>query len=296
MPSPLEPSLQFDSIEDTINAFSGCPLLSWQSCLALRSCIPLAVQTTSPAIPNANGLRIGNGEFIVVLDSQDRENEGDLIIAAESITDSQMAFLVRYTRSDSPRTPRTLRNPSVNTNTQSTYSGLICAPITPDIATRLRLPQMVTENADPKGTAYTVSIDSSDPSVTTGISAHDRALACRTLASRDAQIEDFRRPGHIIPLRAKSGGVRERTGHTEAAVEFCRLAGKAPAGVIAELVEDGEVVEGVPEIRGDNGMMRRDGCLKFGKRWGIRVCTIEDLVEYLEKTEGMSVPVANGKH
>ncbi|EAW16555.1 3,4-dihydroxy-2-butanone-4-phosphate synthase RIB3 [Aspergillus fischeri NRRL 181] len=232
MPSPSDPSQQFDSIEDSIKAFQ-------------------------------------NGEFIIVLDSQDRENEGDLIIAAESITDSQMAFLVRFT------------------------SGLICAPITSEIARRLSLPQMVVENADPKGTAYTISIDSSDPSVTTGISAQDRALTCRTLASPTAKFEDFRRPGHIIPLEAKSGGVRERKGHTEAAVEFCRLAGKSPVGVIAELVEDGELVEGIPEIRGNNGMMRRDGCLKFGKKWGIKVCTIEDLVEYLERTEG---PFKNGKH
>lgn len=180
-------------------------------------------------------------------------------------------------------------------NHQQFCSGLICAPITPEIATRLQLPQMVLENTDPKGTAYTVSIDSSDPSVTTGISAQDRSLACRTLASPTARPEDFRRPGHIIPLQARSGGVRERKGHTEAAVEFCRLAGKAPAGVIAELVEDGEIVEGVPEIRGDNGMMRRDACLRFGKKWGIKVCTIEDLVEYLEKTEGPA-PVTNGKH
>ncbi|KAL4964987.1 3,4-dihydroxy-2-butanone-4-phosphate synthase RIB3 [Aspergillus stella-maris] len=225
MPSPTDPALQFDSIEDTIEAFK-------------------------------------NGEFIVVLDSQDRENEGDLIIAAESITDAQMAFLVRYT------------------------SGLICAPITPEIAARLQLPQMVLENTDPKGTAYTVSIDSADPSITTGISAHDRALACRTLASPSASPSDFRRPGHIIPLQAKSGGIRERKGHTEAAVEFCRLAGKQQAGVIAELVEDGEIVEGVAELRGNNGMMRRDGCLKFGRRWGLKVCTIEDLVEFVEKKEG----------
>ncbi|KAL4735109.1 DHBP synthase RibB-like alpha/beta domain-containing protein [Aspergillus similis] len=239
MPSPTDPALQFDSIEDAIKAFS-------------------------------------NGEFIVVLDSQDRENEGDLIIAAESITDAQMAFLVRYT------------------------SGLICAPITPEIANRLQLPQMVLENTDPKGTAYTVSIDSADPSITTGISAHDRALACRTLASPSARPQDFRRPGHIIPLQAKAGGVRQRKGHTEAAVEFCRLAGKAPAGVIAELVEDGEVVEGVAEIKGNNGMMRRDGCLRFGKKWGLKVCTIEDLVEYVERLEGPlpgeTGEAVNGKH
>ncbi|PYH94728.1 3,4-dihydroxy-2-butanone 4-phosphate synthase [Aspergillus ellipticus CBS 707.79] len=222
MPSPLDPALQFDSIEDTIAAFK-------------------------------------NNEFIIVLDSQDRENEGDLIIAAEAITPAQMAFLVRYT------------------------SGLICAPITPTLADRLHLPQMVAHNADPKGTAYTISIDAADASVTTGISAEDRALACRTLASPTAQPDDLRRPGHIIPLRARPGGVRERRGHTEAAVEFCRLAGKAPAGVIAELVEDGETVAGVAEIRGNNGMMRRDACLRFGRKWGIKVCTIEDLVEFVEK-------------
>ncbi|KAJ5206291.1 3-4-dihydroxy-2-butanone 4-phosphate synthase RibB [Penicillium cf. griseofulvum] len=233
MPSPTEIAHQFDSIEDSIAAFK-------------------------------------NGEFIIVLDSQDRENEGDLIIAAESVTAAQMAFLVRFT------------------------SGLICAPITPDLATRLALPQMVAENADPKCTAYTVTIDSSDDSVTTGISAEDRALTCRTLASPTAQIDSFRRPGHIVPLQARPGGVRERTGHTEAAVDFCKLAGKAPAGVIAELVEEGEVVEGVAEIGGNNGMMRRDGCLRFGKKWGIKVCTIEDLVIYLDRIEGTGA--ANGKH
>ncbi|GKZ25384.1 3,4-dihydroxy 2-butanone 4-phosphate synthase [Aspergillus brasiliensis] len=225
MHSPSDPTLQFDSIEDTIAAFK-------------------------------------NGEFIIVLDSQDRENEGDLIIAADSITPAQMAFLVRHT------------------------SGLICAPVTPEIATRLALPQMVTENADPKGTAYTVSVDAADPSITTGISAQDRALACRILGSPTSTAADLRRPGHVIPLQARPGGVRERTGHTEAAVEFCRLAGKTQAGVIAELVEDGEVVQGVPEIGGNNGMMRRDGCLRFGKKWGIKVCTIEDLVEYVERVEG----------
>lgn len=180
--------------------------------------------------------------------------------------------------------------------TKTDPSGLICAPITPSIAETLSLPQMVTHNADPKGTAYTISIDSSDPSVTTGISAQDRALACRTLASPTARFEDFRRPGHVIPLRARPGGVRERTGHTEAAVELCRLAGKPLAGVIAELVEEGETTEGVAEIRGNNGMMRRDACLKFGKKWGIKVCTIEDLVEYVEKVDGPLAGVgANGK-
>lgn len=235
MPSLTTKDLRFDSIEDTIEAFR-------------------------------------NGEFIVALDSQDRENEGDLIIAADAITESKMAFMVRHT------------------------SGLICAPLLPELATRLSLPQMVVENSDPNRTAYTISVDSNDPSITTGISAHDRALTCRQLASPDARAENFRRPGHILPLRSRIGGVRERKGHTEAAVDLCRLAGKPSVAVIAELVEDGETVDGTPELKGNIGMMRRDACLKFGRRWGLKVCTIEDLVVYLNKTKGSSRPLVNGKH
>ncbi|KAI9814644.1 MAG: 3,4-dihydroxy 2-butanone 4-phosphate synthase [Pycnora praestabilis] len=232
MPSSKAPEHQFDSIEDSIEAFS-------------------------------------RGEFVVVLDSQDRENEGDLIIAAEDITTEKMAFMIRYS------------------------SGYVCAPLPPGRTDALALPQMVTANADPKRTAYTLSVDSSDPSVTTGISAHDRALTCRTLASSSATPDSFRRPGHILPLQARPGGVLERTGHTEAAVDLCRLSGKAMAGVICELVEDGEEVEGRPE-RIDPDMMRRDGCLNFGKKWGLKVCTIEDLVEYAEKKEGRQKAI-NGK-
>lgn len=210
------------------------------------------------------------GEFIVVLDSQDRENEGDLIIAAEDVTTSKMAFMIRHT------------------------SGLICAPITSHLAAALELPQMVAENEDPNRTAYTISIDSNDESVTTGISAHDRALTCRTLASSKVRASSFRRPGHIFPLRARDGGVLERTGHTEAAVEFCRLAGKAKVGVICEMVEDGEEVPGLAE-RSEPGMMRRDACLEFGKKWGLKVCTIEDLVEYVEK-QAKPEKLTNGYH
>ncbi|KAL8701271.1 MAG: hypothetical protein Q9201_004996 [Fulgogasparrea decipioides] len=213
---------RFDPIEDTINAFR-------------------------------------NGEFIVVLDSTDRENEGDLIIAAEALTTEKMAFMVRHS------------------------SGLICAPLLPYHAAALNLPQMVTENADPNRTAYTVSIDASDPSITTGISAHDRALTCRTLASPAVEASHFRRPGHVFPLRARAGGIKERRGHTEAAIEFCKLAGKAPVGVICELVDDGEEITGRAERIG-GGMMRRDGCLKFGRKWGLKVCTIEDLVDYVERS------------
>lgn len=151
---------------------------------------------------------------------------------------------------------------------------------------------MVLENTDPNRTAYTVSIDSSDPSITTGISAHDRALTCRTLASPAVNMSSLRRPGHVLPLRAREGGIRQRQGHTEAAVEFCRLAGKERVGVICELVEDGEEIEGLAE-RKMGGMMRRDGCLRFGKRWGLKVCNIEDLVDYVNRKE--TEPYINGK-
>ncbi|CZT40043.1 probable 3,4-dihydroxy-2-butanone 4-phosphate synthase [Rhynchosporium secalis] len=228
MPSSAIAS-QFDSIEDTIKAYK-------------------------------------NGEFIVVLDDLSRENEGDLIIAAEDLTPSKMAFMIRYT------------------------SGLICAPMTPALTISLALPQMISQedSEDPNRTAYTVSVDAKSEKTTTGISAHDRALTCRTLADPESTKESFRRPGHVFPLRAREGGVRERGGHTEAAVEFCRLAGKRPVGAICELVEDGEEVEGRAE-RKEPEMMRRDGCLAFGKRWGLRVCTIEDLVEYVERKEGKLV-------
>jgi 3,4-dihydroxy 2-butanone 4-phosphate synthase len=217
-----------------------------------------------PALPE-------NGEFIVVLDDLSRENEGDLIIAASDMTTEKMAFMVRHS------------------------SGLVCAPMTPALTEHLDLPQMVPSNEDPNRTAYTISVDANAPETTTGISAHDRALTCRTLASPTATKASLRRPGHVLPLRAKEGGVRERIGHTEAAVEFCRLAGKPLVGVICELVEDGEPVAGQALMR-EPGMMRRDGCLAFGKKWGLKVCTIEDLVAYVEKTEGKLVKNTNGSH
>lgn len=149
---------------------------------------------------------------------------------------------------------------------------------------------MVAENRDPNRTAYTITVDASE-GVTTGISAADRALTCRLLADPRAEKGWFRRPGHVVPLQAREGGVRVRAGHTEAAGEFCRLAGKEPVGVLAELVEDGESIEGGGrgEMGGEFGMMRRDGCLAFGRRHGLRVVTIEALVQFLEQGGGGSV-------
>ena len=164
-------------------------------------------------------------------------------------------------------------------------SGLICAPILPPQTTSLALPQMVSHNQDSRTTAYTITVDAADPSVTTGISAHDRALTVRALADPAATEGSFRRPGHVLPLRAKDGGVRERRGHTEAAIDFCRLAGKRPAAAICEIVDDGEEVEG-RAIRTGAGMLRGEKCVEFARRWGLKVVTIADLVAYLEKTEG----------
>ncbi|KAF2036609.1 3,4-dihydroxy-2-butanone 4-phosphate synthase-like protein [Setomelanomma holmii] len=202
-----------------------------------------------------------NDEFVIVLDSPSRENEGDLIIAASALTPSKASFMIRYS------------------------SGYLCAPLPVSRAAALHLPQMVADNADPNQTAYAISIDAVDDTVSTGISAHDRSLTCRMLADPNAKSESFRRPGHVLPLQARDGGVRVRRGHTEAAVDLCRLARKEPVGVICELITDGELAPGgKPELVG-GGMMRRDECLAFGKKWGIKVCTIEDLVAYIEENE-----------
>lgn len=160
--------------------------------------------------------------------------------------------------------------------------------MTPALTKHFDLPQMVVDNKDPNRTAYTLTVDANLPETTTGISAHDRALTCRTLASATATRNSLRRPGHVLPLRAREGGVRERGGHTEAAVDLCKLAGKSPVGAICEMVEDGQPIAGQTLMR-EPGMLRRDGCLAFGKKWGVKVCTIQDLVKYIEKKEGKLV-------
>jgi 3,4-dihydroxy 2-butanone 4-phosphate synthase len=165
-------------------------------------------------------------------------------------------------------------------------SGYVCAPLPAARARALDLPPMVADNEDPLRTAYTVTVDALGAGLTTGISAANRAHTARTLADPAAVAASFRRPGHVVPLVAREGLTRARRGHTEAALELCRLAGKRPAAVICEMVIDGEVeVEGRPELTGAR-MMRRDDCLAFGRRWGIRVCTIEDMVDYVVEREG----------
>jgi 3,4-dihydroxy 2-butanone 4-phosphate synthase/GTP cyclohydrolase II len=191
---------------------------------------------------------IANGEMVVVVDDDDRENEGDLVAAAAKITPEQMAFMVRHT------------------------SGIVCTPITAEDARRLRLDPMVAINDAPMNTAFTVSIDYRE-GLTTGISAKERAATAHALANRNVQAEDFVRPGHIFPLVAKSGGVLMRSGHTEAAVDLVRLAGLYPAGVICELVNDDGSVKRGPQV------------LAFAREHGFRIISVADLIAYRQRRE-----------
>jgi 3,4-dihydroxy 2-butanone 4-phosphate synthase/GTP cyclohydrolase II len=186
------------------------------------------------------------GRPIIVADDEGRENEGDIIIAAESASQEWVAWMVRYS------------------------SGFICAPLTNDIADRLGLPPMVRDNEDPRGTAYTVSVDASDR-LSTGISASDRAHTLRVLADPTSEPTSLTRPGHILPLRAVDGGVRERDGHTEAAVDLLKLAGLTPVAAISEIVDD------------DGEMMRLPRLIKLGEREGVPVITIESLIRFMEE-------------
>ncbi|MCU7728965.1 bifunctional 3,4-dihydroxy-2-butanone-4-phosphate synthase/GTP cyclohydrolase II [Actinoplanes sp. KI2] len=186
---------------------------------------------------------IAAGRPVIVVDDEDRENEGDLIFAAEKATPELVAFMVRYT------------------------SGYICAPITEEEADRLELPPMYHTNQDRRGTAYAVTVDASE-GVSTGISAADRARTLRLLSSPDTRPTDLSRPGHVVPLRAKAGGVLRRPGHTEAAIDLSVLAGLRPAGVLCEMVND------------DGTMQRRPDLERFAKEHDLTLITIADLVAY----------------
>ncbi|MFY1693415.1 bifunctional 3,4-dihydroxy-2-butanone-4-phosphate synthase/GTP cyclohydrolase II [Plantactinospora sp. WMMB782] len=192
--------------------------------------------------------QIAAGRPVVVVDDEDRENEGDLIFAADRATPELVAFMVRYT------------------------SGYICAPLTEEDCDRLELPPMYHTNQDKRGTAYTVTVDARE-GVSTGISAADRAHTIRLLADPATDATELSRPGHVVPLRAKTGGVLRRPGHTEAAVDLARLAGLRPAGVLCELVND------------DGTMMRLPDLAKFAAEHGITLITIADLIAYRRRTE-----------
>lgn len=190
------------------------------------------------------------GEIVVVTDDDDRENEGDLIVSAIHCTPEKMAFIIRHT------------------------SGIVCAPMTLAEAKRLNLAPMVAENDAPHATAFTVSVDYKHDT-TTGISAEDRNATCRALANPNAGAIDFVRPGHIFPLVAKEGGVLMRSGHTEAAIDLCKLSGLPPVGVISELMnEDGTVTRG-------------DQVAEFAKSHNLKMVSVADLIAYRQRQESL---------
>ena len=188
------------------------------------------------------------GRPVLVTDDEDRENEGDVILAAATATTEWMAWTIRHT------------------------SGYICVPMSEARADRLGLPLMVADNQDPRHTAYTVTVDAAQ-GVSTGISAADRAHTIRLLAQEDSTPSDFNRPGHVVPLRARHGGVLVRGGHTEAAVDLCRLAGLAPVGAIGELVHD------------DGSMMRLPAVMELGVEHNLPVITIAALVAWRQRND-----------
>jgi 3,4-dihydroxy 2-butanone 4-phosphate synthase / GTP cyclohydrolase II len=198
---------------------------------------------------------IALGRIVIVVDDADRENEGDLIVAAEKVTPETIAFMVRYT------------------------SGVICMPVLGERLDELRIPLMVEANTDHQGTAFTVSVDARR-GVTTGISAADRAMTIRTLIDPATLPEDVLRPGHIFPLRYREGGVLRRAGHTEAAVDLARLAGLYPAGVLCETVND------------DGTMARLPDLARFAKDHNLRLISIADLIEYRRRREVLVERVA----
>lgn len=190
------------------------------------------------------------GQIVVVIDDDDRENEGDLIVAASACTPEKMAFIIRHT------------------------SGIVCAPMTRAEAKLLNLAPMVAENDAPHATAFTVSVDYRH-GTTTGISAEERSSTCRALANPNSGAGDFVRPGHIFPLVAREGGLLMRSGHTEAAVDLCQLAGLAPIGVISELMnEDGTVMRG-PDVTA------------FAKKHKLELVSVADLIAYRQRRESL---------
>jgi 3,4-dihydroxy 2-butanone 4-phosphate synthase / GTP cyclohydrolase II len=191
---------------------------------------------------------IRKGKMIVLVDDEDRENEGDLTIAADHVTPEAVNFMVRHGR------------------------GLVCLSITEERARQLQLPPMVHENSSPFGTAFTVSIEARK-GITTGISAHDRATTIRVATAESARPDDLARPGHVFPVVARKGGVLVRTGQTEGSVDLARLAGCSPAGVICEIMNEDGTMARMPDLR------------RFAREHGLRIVSIRDLVEYRMRRE-----------
>jgi len=208
---------------------------------------------------------VRNGKIIIVVDDENRENEGDFLAAAEMATPEMINFMATHGR------------------------GLICTPLTENRCRELDLEMMVNNNTDPMETAFTVSVDLRGKGVTTGISASDRAQTIKALIDPNTKPFDLARPGHIFPLKAKEGGVLRRTGHTEAAIDFARLAGLKPAGVIVEIMNE------------DGTMARLPQLMKVAKKFDIKIVSIEDLVAYrmehdslIEKKEDFTIQTRFG--
>lgn len=216
-------------------------------------------ESASPfaSIPEAVA-QIAAGRPVIVVDDEERENEGDLIFAAERATPELLAFMIRHT------------------------SGFVCAPLTEADCDRLELPPMYHVNQDRRGTAYTVTVDAREGG-TTGISAADRARTVRLLADPAARAGDFTRPGHVVPLRARSGGVLVRAGHTEAAIDLAVLAGCRPAGVLCELVND------------DGTMARLPDLIEFSRTHGLALISIADLIAYQRSRDLQVEPAATAR-
>ena len=195
---------------------------------------------------------IAAGEMVIVVDDDDRENEGDLIMAASKATGEAAAFMIRHT------------------------SGILCTPVTQEIATRLQLNLMVANNEAPMGTAFTVTIDYKH-GLSTGISADERATTAQALTNSNVKAEDFLRPGHMFPLIAHNGGVLIRGGHTEAAVDLATLAGLEPVGLLSELVND------------DGSVQRLPGLIQFARAHSLKIISIADLVEYRQANEDLMI-------
>jgi 3,4-dihydroxy 2-butanone 4-phosphate synthase/GTP cyclohydrolase II len=195
---------------------------------------------------------IKRGHMVIVTDDPDRENEGDLIMAAEKVTPHHVNFMARYGR------------------------GLICAPITTERAEQLHLPRMVAHNREIYRTDFTVSVDAAE-GTSTGISAHDRATTIQMLASATTQAESFVQPGHVFPLQACAGGVLRRAGHTEAAVDLARMAGLDPSGVLCEILNE------------DGTMARLPDLIKFKEAHHLKMCTVRDLIAYRRQREKLIV-------
>ncbi len=213
----------------------------------------MAIATIDQAIED-----IGAGKFVIVVDDEDRENEGDLIIAAEKVTPEVINFMAKYGK------------------------GLICLPIIGERLDELRLPQMVQDNTSAHGTAFTVSVEARRD-VTTGISAYDRATTIKAILDPKTKPDDLARPGHMFPLRARDGGVLVRAGHTEAAVDLARLAGLYPAGVICEVMAEDGTMSRLPQLE------------VLAAEHGLKIATVADLISYRRRYEKLVEKIAEAK-